>query len=105
MLFIDSGGIPEYCNGFGVKFDNNNFKEKFEEMFFNYDVHLNNMTNYPFNSYKMCQEYLSLFNKLLEEKNRIITSRNINNLEVSNFYSYKLKNLLKKLLIKLNFKK
>ena len=105
MLFIDSGGIPEYCNGFGVKFDNNNFKEKFEEMFLNYDVHLNNMTNYPFNSYKMSQEYLSLFNKLLEEKNKILTSRNINNLEVSNFYSYKLKNLLKKLLIKLDFKK
>ena len=74
-------------------------------MFLNYDVHLNNMTNYPFNSYKMSQEYLSLFNKLLEEKNKILTSRNINNLEVSNFYSYKLKNLLKKLLIKLNFKK
>ena len=41
----------------------------------------------------------------LEEKNKILTSRNINNLEVSNFYSYKLNNLLKKLLIKLNFKK
>tara|TARA_B100001057_G_scaffold500607_1_gene616628 strand:+ start:8766 stop:9833 length:1068 start_codon:yes stop_codon:yes gene_type:complete len=105
VLFIDSGGIPEYCDNYGVKFDNSNFQEQFKEMYLNYDKYLNNMTNYPFNSDKMSQEYFSLFEKLLDEKNNVLMNRDISILEFSSFYTYKLKNLFKKFLIKLNFKK
>ena len=31
ILFIDSGGIPEYCEGFGVKFSLENFEQKLDE--------------------------------------------------------------------------
>ena len=65
ILYKDSGGIPEYCNGFGVKFDNN-FEEKLEEIINNYDDIKKVMINYPFNAKKMCDEYLMLFNSLIE---------------------------------------
>lgn len=65
ILYKDSGGIPEYCTGFGVKFDNN-FEEKLEEIVNNYDDIKKVMINYPFNADKMCEEYLMLFNSLVE---------------------------------------
>ena len=105
VLYIDSGGIPEYCSNFGVKFDKFNFKEQLQQIYTKYDEYLNNMVNYPFNSDKMSQEYLALFTKLIEERNNIFADRDISSLEFSSFFTYKLKILYKKLLLKLNFKK
>ena len=50
ILYIDSGGIPEYCDDFGVKFNPTNFESKLKEMYENYDVYHKNMLTYPFNS-------------------------------------------------------
>ena len=41
ILYFDSGGIPEYCDGFGVKFDNN-FKEKLYEIIDGYEIYEKN---------------------------------------------------------------
>ena len=67
ILYIDSGGIPEYCEGFGISF-NDDFEKKLEIIISEYDKHKNNMKNYPFNSEKMCEEYFELFTKLLVRK-------------------------------------
>ena len=37
ILFLKSGGLIEYCEGFGVGFDNDNFEIKLEEMIEDYD--------------------------------------------------------------------
>ena len=37
ILYINSGGIPEYCDGFGEKFNPLNFETKLEEIIKNYE--------------------------------------------------------------------
>ena len=38
ILYFDSGGIPEYCNGFGVSF-NDDFENRLTEIIKNYDIY------------------------------------------------------------------
>ena len=97
ILYIDSGGIPEYCNNFGLKFDSKNFESKLEEIYENYDFYYENMKNYPFNSEKMCDNYFQLFKELCSREIEIAKNRSIDNLQVSNFYLYKLNKLVKKI--------
>ena len=37
LLYINSGGIPEYCEGYGVSFEEHNFVEKLGEIITEYD--------------------------------------------------------------------
>ena len=66
-------------------------QEKLEEIFKSYDIYQKKVLKYPFNSEKMCEDYLSLFNKLINKKQEIFSSRNIRNLQVTNKYLYGLK--------------
>ena len=68
LLYINSGGIPEYCDGYGVQFDESNFIEKLEELRVNYEFYLEKIKTYPHNSVKMSEEYLLAFNNLLLER-------------------------------------
>ena len=71
VLYVDSGGIPEYCKGFGLSFEADNFEQKLENIIDNYDTYLNKLSHYPFNAEKMCNEFYELFNNLVN-KNSII---------------------------------
>ncbi len=93
LLFIDSGGIPEYCNNYGLIFNSDNFEEKLLEMYEEYELYLEKIIEYPFNSEKMCEEYLNLFLNLIKNREETISNRNLKNLEVSNEYIYKLKKI------------
>ena len=64
ILYIDSGGIPEYCDGFGLKFTNETFESQLEKFYENYSKFYNKMELYPFNSKKMCKQYFDLFKSL-----------------------------------------
>jgi len=66
LLYIKSGGIPEYCRGFGVEFDSTNFIDKLYELRENYDYYCKKLNYYPHNSIKMSEEYLSTFNTLIK---------------------------------------
>ena len=68
ILYIDSGGIPEYCNGYGVEFNENNFREKLNDISKNYEYYKESMQGYLNNSDKMCEEFLNVFVKLIEQK-------------------------------------
>ena len=67
ILYIDSGGIPEYCENYGVSFDNN-FEDQLEYVMKNYSTLKRAMNNYPFSANKMCNEFYELFNILLAQK-------------------------------------
>jgi len=75
LLYINSGGIPEYCNGFGVKFDKHNFVDKLNDLSKNYEMYLKRIEKYPFSSEKMCFEYESLFNELITKKEDLLNKR------------------------------
>ena len=66
ILYINSGGIPEYCKDYGLEINLDNFEEKILYMIQYYKKYSNFMKNYPFEANKMSSEYLELFKKLLD---------------------------------------
>ena len=67
ILYINSGGIPEYCKDFGIEITLNNFEERILYMIDYFDKFKNKMVKYPFESNMMSKEYLKLFNELLNQ--------------------------------------
>tara|TARA_X000000368_G_scaffold133777_1_gene104998 strand:+ start:1271 stop:2368 length:1098 start_codon:yes stop_codon:yes gene_type:complete len=113
ILFINSGGIPEYCSGNGLVFNNDNLEEKLEIFIKNYSDYINEVRNYSNNSDRMSKEFHELFTHLLSEKEKFISKRveknkvillfiyNISKLrKTSFFYFIKFKKFLSK-----NFRK
>jgi hypothetical protein len=77
IMYLNSGGTPEYCSGFGVEFKNQTFEEDLIKMIANYELTVENIKKYPFNSTKMCQDYLSIFKKMIENpEKKIISNEN-----------------------------
>ena len=99
ILYINSGGIPEYCDGYGEKFTFLNFEIKLEKMIKDYDKYLKKMKSYPFNSNLMSEEYMKLFNKLVKS----IKENKEEQKEQKNNFSYKLNK--KFYLTKMKYKK
>lgn len=103
ILYKKSGGIPEYCTGFGVGFDEN-FEEALSEIIEDFEIYQKNINNYPFDSESMCDEILSLtFNLLdskIEIKNRVNFIDKILFLSSQKLFKY----FLKLLNIKVNLK-
>jgi len=79
ILYIDSGGIPEYCDGYGEKFTPSNFEIKLEKIIKDYDYYLKKIKTYPYNSDSMSSEYMNLFEKLVKS-NKQIEKKQKNNL-------------------------
>ncbi len=67
ILYKESGGIPEYCRDYGLGFDNN-FEDKLNEIINNYDAYYKKLKKYPFNADRMCDEFFSIFENVIDEK-------------------------------------
>ena len=93
ILYINSGGIPEYCNNYGVIYELESFEEKLNYVIKNYTDIAHNMKSYPHNSDKMSQNYLELFESLIDRKQEILKSRTLPKLAVLGLF-YKLPNIL-----------
>lgn len=92
LLYINSGGIPEYCSGFGEIFDKNNFEQKLEKLMYEYLKSVENMKNYPNNSIIMCTEFENLFIEMLENKEKLLDQRDQNiKIGILESFLYKLK--------------
>ena len=92
ILYRNSGGTPEFTKGYGISFeDSNDFFDSLEAIKRDYFNFYEKMSDYPFDSEKMCLEYLNLFKKLNEEGSQEISkvSDNINNVNVIGNFFYK----------------
>lgn len=78
ILFINSGALPEYCGGYGVMYDENNFEDKLLEMISGLSYWKKKMAGYPHTSEKMCDDYYQLMNKMLIKRNEIVANRKYN---------------------------
>lgn len=67
IIYKASGGIPEYCKGFGVSYLDD-LESAMLEAIKNYSLYSNKIKNYPLNSNKMSGEFYSHFKKIIEEK-------------------------------------
>ena len=79
ILYLESGGIPEYCDGYGLSFNTKNFEIKLDEFVKNLNYYKTNLINYPHNSLIMSENYLTTFKELLANKKEIINLRKKNN--------------------------
>ena len=58
---IESGCFPEYCNGYGLSFNEKNFENKLFDLKQNYNFFVNKMVSYPYNDIKTNNAYIKLF--------------------------------------------
>ncbi len=72
IFFRNSGALPEYCEGFGVMFnDVEDVKERLIELMNNYDYYFGKMLDYPNDTETMCKEYEHAFLQCNSKKNKI----------------------------------
>ena len=69
ILYLNSGGIPEYCEGFGVSYSNlDEFEDKLRIIISEKEKYVNKLESYQFDSQNMNKEYLELFESLVLKK-------------------------------------
>lgn len=77
IIYRESGALPEYCKKYGISFKNEKFLPALKKMFSKYDQYKKIIGNYPNNSDKMSNEYLNLFNFLIDKRELIVRERNL----------------------------
>ncbi len=77
LLFRRSGCLPEYCDRFGLSFDENDFEIVLEKFFIDYKNIITIMPLWPHYSKKTCQQYLTLFEDLLKNRDEILIRRKL----------------------------
>ena len=95
IMYIDSGGVKEYCEDYGVEYNESNFEKKLEYFIKNYDNYSDKIKNYPFNSEKMCADFLKLFEKMIVNKKTIIDQRKLFNPGLFDRKKFELKKFIK----------
>lgn len=77
LFYRRSGCLPEYCEGFGEEFDENNFEEKLEVFISKYQTFVNSMPKFPHTAVQTNSKYLALFDNMLTSREKIIATRNL----------------------------
>ncbi|PLX28264.1 hypothetical protein C0581_02920 [Candidatus Parcubacteria bacterium] len=69
LLYINSGALPQYCNGYGIEFDESNVEEKMLQMHQEYDMWKEKMSGYNNTAERMAKQYYNLFEILVKNRN------------------------------------
>jgi hypothetical protein len=77
LLYRRSGCLPEYCDGFGIPFDEYDFESALDKMFVEYHNLIHVMTDWPHLSTRTCAEYISLFESLVQNRENIVGNRQL----------------------------
>ena len=75
ILYINSGGIPEYCEKYGVEFEIDNLEKKLKEIIYDYDKYYLRLQKYPYNFEYAAKTFLEIFNNAIENKNKYLLLR------------------------------
>ncbi len=75
ILYIESGGITEYCKNYGIQYTVDNLEEKLAEIKNKYKEYKKSLLNYEFTGNTMNQKYLDLFNNLIDDRSNLLNSR------------------------------
>lgn len=104
ILYRNSGGIPEYCKGFGVEFQNN-FKESLDIIINEYEFYKKSLELYPYSSESMCEEFFKTFDTVKE--NKIFSNQSRKNIFLMQLFLFKnkIQKFLTSFTVKQNIKK
>ncbi len=75
LLYRVSGALPEYCAGYGVGFTPDSFDVKLAQMIDTHEPLLPKMMDYPHTARRMCDDYLRLFEGLMDQRQEILKRR------------------------------
>ena len=107
ILYYISGGIPEYCDGYGLGFENN-FEDQLLEISENYDEFQRKLKHYPRNADKTNSEFLDLFENTLIELKKNMNKNNkffqiifLTKFKISKFVIFKLKSKILRVYLKI----
>ena len=89
VMYIKSGGIPDYQRDYGIEFQIDNLENKLNEVLSDYELFFKKNLNFPYSAEKMNKDYFELFDEIQNK-----SDKNLGN----NYYF-----LLYKFLDKLNF--
>ena len=67
VMFINSGGIPEYQNNYGIEYSLENITEKLETIYQNYSEYFIRNKNFNFDSVSMCKKYHDTFHHCMRK--------------------------------------
>ena len=76
ILYLNSGGTPEYCDGFGLEFNSQNILQKFDEIVVNYDYFTAALKKYPYSFENAYVHLINFLNEAHQNKDNIINNRN-----------------------------
>ncbi len=77
LIYRKSGALPEYCNGYGLEFINDDFLQKIKLIKKDYSKFKKVLEKYPHTAEQMSTKYITLFKQLLKDKEKIVKSRKI----------------------------
>ena len=105
VMYIKSGGIPDYQQDYGIEFHIDNLENKLNEVHSDYELFFKKNLNFPYSAEKMNKDYYELFDQIknksdknLGNKYYFLLYRYLDKLNFINFY----KNLLTKLSYQIN---
>ena len=75
ILYLKSGSMPEYCQGFGLEFSLETFAERLLDMIADWEKWRARMSGFPHTADNMCQQYHDLFAELLEQQAEVRAKR------------------------------
>ena len=77
LLYRRSGCLPEYCDGYGISFDESDFEMRLRQFINQYQSLAAAMRGYPHTAERTCKKYLALFDELINSRDEILASRRI----------------------------
>lgn len=75
LLYRESGCMPEYCSGFGLSFNDENFELQLDEMMLTYSSWRKKMVDFPLSAEKTSRSYYNLFSEMLEKRDELLALR------------------------------
>ena len=88
-LYLDSGCMKEYCDGYGLVYSMSTLKEKIFEIQNEYNNLRLKLESYPYNSDFMCKNWENMFKELIKNRSHIIKNRKIPNVNFLSKLKYK----------------
>ena len=77
VIYRRSGALPEYCQDFGIGFDNQDFIPALSAMLQDYMRLKELMLVYPYTSERMCKAYITLFERMMAERTKVLANRRL----------------------------
>lgn len=75
LLYRRSGSLPEYCDGFGVAFDEGTFETSVREVWSRYAELRARMSAYTNDAQEMCRAYERLFMRVVADRDDVVANR------------------------------